>query len=115
MATACLHRSRGSYVCCCSGPCQVLSIVKSGKLCGQAVIRFLQDSGYPEVALLFEQDPETKLELALKCGRLDVARTCATEINSPAAWNQLAKAALWAGDYDLVSGKKPRPCSLHSG
>jgi coatomer protein complex subunit alpha (xenin) len=32
---------------------QVLSMIKSGSLCGQSIIAYLQQKGFPEVALHF--------------------------------------------------------------
>ena len=34
---------------------QVLSMIKSGQLCGQSIIAYLQQKGYPEIALHFVQ------------------------------------------------------------
>ena len=33
----------------------VLSMIKSGQLCGQSIIAYLQKKGYPEIALHFVQ------------------------------------------------------------
>ncbi len=52
---------------------KVMAAIKSSRLCGQAVIAYLQKSGYPEVALHFVEDVPTRFSLALECGNLDVA------------------------------------------
>jgi coatomer protein complex subunit alpha (xenin) len=41
-------------------------------LCGQAIISYLQDKGYPEVALNFVHDNKTRFKLALACGNIQV-------------------------------------------
>ena len=52
---------------------QVLHMVRSAKLVGQSIIAYLQQKGYPEVALHFVKDERTKFALALECGNTDVS------------------------------------------
>lgn len=52
---------------------QVLHMVRSAKLVGQSIIAYLQQKGYPEVALHFVKDERTKFALALECGNIDVS------------------------------------------
>jgi hypothetical protein len=40
----------------------VLAMIKSGQLCGQSIIAYLQQKGYPEIALHFVQ---VRISLAL--------------------------------------------------
>ena len=47
-------------------------MVRSAKLVGQSIIAYLQQKGYPEVALHFVKDERTKFALALECGNIDV-------------------------------------------
>ena len=54
-------------------PVQVLHMVRSAKLVGQSIIAYLQQKGYPEVALHFVKDERTKFALALECGNIDVS------------------------------------------
>ena len=61
---------------------RVLSIIKSARLCGQAVIAYLQKAGFPEIALFFVEDEMTRFNLALECGSLDVALKAAKAVNS---------------------------------
>ena len=67
------------YVCVCVCVCvcvtvyQVLHMVRSAKLVGQSIIAYLQQKGYPEVALHFVKDERTKFALALECGSIDVS------------------------------------------
>lgn len=81
---------------------RVLELIRTGNMCGHAVIAYLQKSGYPEVALHFVDDPSTRFGLALECGNLDVARDCATAVNKPEFWHRLATEALRQGNLDVV-------------
>ena len=47
-------------------------MVKTAKLVGQSVIAYLQQKGYPEVALHFVKDERTRFALALECGNIEV-------------------------------------------
>jgi hypothetical protein len=51
----------------------VLGLIRSGGLCGAALIAYLQAKGYPEVALHFVADERTRFSLALACGNIEVA------------------------------------------
>ena len=46
--------------------------MKHSRLCGQAIITYLTDKGYPEVALNFVHDNKTRFKLALACGNIQV-------------------------------------------
>ena len=81
---------------------QVLAIIRGGKLCGQAVIAYLQASGYPEVALHFVKDEATRFDLALECGNLEVALASAHALNSDSCWSRLATEALRQGNHQVV-------------
>lgn len=48
-------------------------MVRSAKLVGQSIIAYLQQKGYPEVALHFVKDERTKFALALECGNVEVS------------------------------------------
>ncbi|XP_013165645.1 PREDICTED: coatomer subunit alpha isoform X2 [Papilio xuthus] len=81
---------------------QVLHMVRTAKLVGQSIIAYLQDKGYPEVALHFVKEPRTRLSLALQCGNIEVALEAAKSLDEPDAWDQLAKAALNIGNHQIV-------------
>ncbi|CAB3258436.1 unnamed protein product [Arctia plantaginis] len=81
---------------------QVLHMVRTAKLVGQSIIAYLQEKGYPEVALHFVKDARTRLSLALQCGNIDVALEAAKSLDEPAAWDKLAKAALATGNHQIV-------------
>lgn len=48
------------------------------------------------------KDPKTRFSLALECSHLDVAVETAKQIDKPEIWAQLGKAALQAGDHQIV-------------
>ncbi|XP_053619485.1 coatomer subunit alpha [Plodia interpunctella] len=81
---------------------QVLHMVRTAKLVGQSIIAYLQDKGYPEVALHFVKDPRTRLSLALQCGNIEVALEAAKSLDETDAWDQLAQAALATGNHQIV-------------
>jgi coatomer protein complex subunit alpha (xenin) len=81
---------------------EVLRLIKTSKLVGQNIIAYLQKSGYPEVALQFVQDPQTKFELALECGNLEVGLQEAKTLNNAQIWEKLGKEALRQGNTSIV-------------
>lgn len=80
---------------------EVMRMVKHSRLCGQAIIKYLQDKGYPEVALHFVQDSKTRFKLALACGNIQVAMNVANDIGND-AWKQLGVEALRQGNHEVV-------------
>lgn len=81
---------------------EVLRIIKTSNLVGQNIIAYLQKKGYPEVALQFVQDPETRFELALECGNLEVALKEAKTLNNNGIWEKLGEEALNQGNIGIV-------------
>lgn len=69
-------------------------MVKHSKLIGQSIIAYLQQKGYPEVALHFVKDEKTRFTLALECGNIDIALEAARSIDDKLCWERLADAAL---------------------
>ncbi len=51
----------------------VLAMIKGAGLTGQSIITYLQQKGFPEVALHFVRDERTRFNLALECGNIEVA------------------------------------------
>ena len=80
---------------------EVIRMVKSSNLCGQSIISYLQEKGYPEVALHFVHDAKTKFKLALACGNIQVAMNAAYELGDD-AWRQLGVEALRQGNHEVV-------------
>ncbi|KAF1809077.1 Coatomer, alpha subunit [Eremomyces bilateralis CBS 781.70] len=81
---------------------EMLNIIKTSSLVGQSIISYLQKKGYPEIALQFVQDPQTRFELALECGNLDVAVEMAKELDRPKLWTRLSLEALAHGNHPVV-------------
>jgi coatomer subunit alpha len=81
---------------------EMLQIIKNSSLVGQSIISYLQKKGYPEIALQFVQDPQTRFELAIECGNLEVATEMAKEIDRPKIWTRLGSEALIHGNHQTV-------------
>ena len=81
---------------------EMLSIIKNSSLVGQSVISYLQKKGYPEIALQFVQDPQTRFELAIECGNLEVAVEMAKQLDRPKLWARLGTEALAHGNHQIV-------------
>ncbi|KAJ9196915.1 hypothetical protein DTO164E3_4250 [Paecilomyces variotii] len=81
---------------------EMLQIIKTSSLVGQSIISYLQKKGYPEIALQFVQDPQTRFELALECGNLEVAIEMAKELDRPKLWSRLGAEALAHGNHQTV-------------
>ena len=81
---------------------EMLQIIKTSSLVGQSIISYLQKKGYPEIALQFVQDPQTRFDLALECGNLEVAIEMARELDRPNYWNRLGAEALAHGNHQTV-------------
>lgn len=81
---------------------EVMRIIKNSNLVGQAIIAYLQQKGYPEIALHFVQDKSTRFDLAIECGNLDVALETAEAINVKEVWERLGAAALKQGNHRIV-------------
>jgi len=80
----------------------MLNIIKNSSLVGQSIIAYLQKKGYPEIALQFVQDPQTRFELAIECGNLDVAVEMAKQLDRPKLWSRLSTEALAHGNHQIV-------------
>jgi coatomer protein complex subunit alpha (xenin) len=82
---------------------EMLYIIRTSTLLGQSIIAYLQQKGFPEIALHFVQDTNTRFELAIECGNLDVAMETAKTINRPECWSRLAQQALKQGNHKVRS------------
>lgn len=54
-----------------------------------------------QIALHFVQDINTRFELAIECGNLDVAVETAELIDRPDCWERLAQQALKQGNHKV--------------
>lgn len=80
----------------------VMNMIKSSQLCGQAVIAYLQQNGFPEVALHFVKDERTRFNLAIESGNIQVAVASAKEIDEKDYWYRLGIEALRQGNTSIV-------------
>lgn len=80
----------------------VLYMVRNARLVGQSIIAYLQQKGYPEVALHFVKDEKTRFGLALECGNIEVALEAARALNDKACWDRLGQVALMQGNHQVV-------------
>lgn len=81
---------------------EVLHMVRNDRLVGQSIIAYLQQKGYPEVALHFVKDEKTRFGLALECGNIEIALEAARVLEDKACWERLAEAALRQGNHQIV-------------
>lgn len=80
---------------------EVLQIIRGSNLVGQSIIAYLQKKGYPEIALHFVQDQQTRFDLAIECGNLQVALEMARAVDREDVWNRLGAAALKQGNHTV--------------
>lgn len=81
---------------------EVLHMVRNARLVGQSIIAYLQQKGYPEVALHFVKDEKTRFSLALECGNIEVALEAAKSLDDKDSWERLGQAALMQGNHQVV-------------
>jgi len=79
-----------------------MRMVRNSRLCGKAIIRYLQDKGFPEVALHFVDDLKTRFKLALACGNIEIAMNTAYEMGDDQSWHRLGIEALRQGNHQVV-------------
>ncbi|KAK4284774.1 hypothetical protein QN277_001557 [Acacia crassicarpa] len=80
----------------------VMNMIRNSQLCGQAVIAYLQQKGFPEVALHFVKDERTRFNLALESGNIQIAVASATAIDEKDHWYRLGVEALRQGNAGIV-------------
>ncbi|KAL4859696.1 Coatomer subunit alpha-3 [Chlorella vulgaris] len=80
----------------------VLAMIRNNQLCGQAIIAYLQEKGYPEVALHFVRDERIRFNLAIECGNIEVALQSAQELDDKDTWYRLGVEALRQGNHQIV-------------
>ncbi|XP_073138120.1 coatomer subunit alpha-1-like [Henckelia pumila] len=80
----------------------VMSMIKNTELCGQAMIAYLQQKGFPQVALYFGKDERTRFNLALECGNIEKALESAKKIDEKDHWYRLGVEALGQGNAGII-------------
>uniref|UniRef100_A0A7S1YZQ8 Coatomer subunit alpha n=2 Tax=Bacillariophyta TaxID=2836 RepID=A0A7S1YZQ8_TRICV len=90
---------------------QVMHMVRHSRLCGRAIVAYLQKKGFPEVALHFVREPKTRFRLALACGNIEAAMECAFTLEQQQeaegsskgnVWGELGSEALRQGNHQVV-------------
>eukprot|EP01062_Namystynia_karyoxenos_P031470 TRINITY_DN23359_c0_g1_i1.p2 TRINITY_DN23359_c0_g1~~TRINITY_DN23359_c0_g1_i1.p2 ORF type:complete len:1255 (+),score=571.61 TRINITY_DN23359_c0_g1_i1:138-3902(+) len=81
----------------------VLRIVKQHKIHGQALVSYLQQRGFPEVAMHFVKDQRIRFRLAVECGNLEVAQECAERLDDQQCWTRLADVAMTHGNVEVMN------------
>jgi coatomer subunit alpha len=84
-----------------------MHMVKHSRLCGRAIVAYLQTKGFPEVALHFVREPRTRFRLALACGDIEAAMESAFALEQQSesgrdVWGQLGSEALRQGNHQVV-------------
>ena len=80
---------------------RVLQIIRNSNLVGQSIISYLEKKGYPEVALQFVKDPNTRFELALECGNLEIGLETAKVLDKDLIWTKLGAEAINQGNHSV--------------
>ena len=80
----------------------IKKIIGEAKILGDSIIAYLQQKGYPEIALRFVEDEGTKFNLALECGDIKTASELAQKLDRKECWNSLGLEALRQGDVGAV-------------
>lgn len=88
---------------------QVMHMVKHSRLCGRAIVAYLQSKSFPEVALHFVRDPQTRFRLALACGNIEAAMESAFSLEQQQdsdgkakdVWGELGSEALRQGNHQV--------------
>lgn len=64
----------------------VMQMIREQELCGQAIIAYLQEKGFPEVALHFVKDQRLRFNLAVECGNIEVRDSNASICGKNFVW-----------------------------
>lgn len=92
---------------------KVMHMVRHSRLCGRAIVAYLQSKGFPEVALHFVREPHTRFRLALACGNIEAAMASAFTLEQQSGsnqaaeggrrvWGELGSEALRQGNHQVV-------------
>ncbi|GLJ14130.1 hypothetical protein SUGI_0226720 [Cryptomeria japonica] len=65
---------------------EVMSMIRNYQICGQAIIVYLQQKGFPEVALHFARDERTQFNFSVKSGNIQIAVASAKEVDEKERW-----------------------------
>eukprot|EP01029_Cantina_marsupialis_P012325 TRINITY_DN2720_c0_g1_i1.p1 TRINITY_DN2720_c0_g1~~TRINITY_DN2720_c0_g1_i1.p1 ORF type:complete len:636 (-),score=235.90 TRINITY_DN2720_c0_g1_i1:133-2040(-) len=77
-------------------------LLSKHKTCGMDLTKYLEENDFPEIALLFVKDPQTRFNLAIKAGNIPEALKSAEELKNEDNWKILAQEAAAQGNMDIV-------------
>ena len=80
----------------------VMVIIRKSHMCGQSILAYLTEKGFPQIALYFVKNDKTRFDLALECGDIQVATQSAKAIDELKCWGKLGAAALQQGKHEVV-------------
>ena len=69
-------------------------LFRSKELCGNSIVNYLKDKGFPEIALHFIEDDKTRFELAIQAGMIEDGLSSAYSLNKADCWEKLGLEAL---------------------
>jgi coatomer protein complex subunit alpha (xenin) len=92
----------------------IIKIIQSKRLHGQALVAYLHKHGHSEIAMHFVSDPDIRFNLAVECGAMDIAKTTAIELNKPEVWRRLSDSAVKFGDIQLAQFASNKIHNYHS-
>lgn len=81
---------------------EVKEILENGGLTGNAIVKYLQDRGFPEIALYFVEDEKTRFNLAIQAGIIETALQSAIKLNDKECWVKVGNEALKQGNSQIV-------------
>ena len=87
-----------------------MHMVRHSHLCSRAIVAYLQSKGFPEVALHFVRDPQTRFRIALACGNIEAAMESAFSLEQQQGsdgkacdgWGKIDSNALRQGNHQVV-------------
>nr|DAD46970.1 TPA_asm: hypothetical protein HUJ06_016907 [Nelumbo nucifera] len=79
-----------------------MNMIRSSQLYGQAMIAYLQQKGFLEVALHFVKDERTRFNLALENCNIQIVVASAKKIDEKDHWYKLGVEALRQGNASIV-------------
>lgn len=80
----------------------IKTIIGQSKILGDSIIAYLQQRGYPDIAMKFVEDDQTKFDLAIECGNIDIALQAVQKLDQKEAWQRLGAEALRQGNFKIV-------------
>jgi coatomer protein complex subunit alpha (xenin) len=81
---------------------EVMQLLQAGSLCGNAIVSYLTDKKFPEIALYFVEDEKMRFNLAIQAGIIEVALDSCYKLNTPESWQRLSLEALKQGNAQIV-------------